>query len=111
MIKEKNEYDSPIVSINNSRSSVNHKFGSCIRRRVIIDHRAQLCATDQDHYGVQRDHKYRVVQRLKAECQQVLYHEQERLCIPHYITDIGLYPQCKEIFTHTPIEIVASSQG
>jgi hypothetical protein len=33
MIKKKDEYDTPVVSINNSRSSVYHKFGSCIKRK------------------------------------------------------------------------------
>ena len=30
MIKEKNEYDTSVVRIDNPRSRVNHKFGSCI---------------------------------------------------------------------------------
>ena len=66
-----------------------------------MDHRIQFCVTDQDRSEAQRDHKYREVQRLKVECQQVLYHVQERLCFLRYITDIGLYPQCKDELSHT----------
>ena len=56
-----------------------------------MDHHIQFCATDQGHSEVQHDHKYRVVQQLKVECQQVLYHVQVRPSFLHYITDIGLY--------------------
>lgn len=56
-----------------------------------MDHHIQFCVTDQDHSEVQRGHKYRVVQQLKVECQQVLYHVQERLYFRRYITDIGIY--------------------
>ena len=76
-----------------------------------MDHCNQFYITDQDHSEVQRDHKYRVVLRLKVECQQVLYHVQERFCFLHCITEIGLYPNVKIDITHTPIEIIASSQG